>query len=358
MSRILPVSILTVALSLSGQDARDAIPRESYSVSLQVQRAVDQGLEYLARTQAENGAFGNGQAPVATTALAGMAFLAAGHVPGRSKYSATLNRCVDYLIDNTSRMGYINEGVDLGRGGSGMHGHGYAILFLTQVYGMANDPSAPELGKIKGILTRAVRVSERAQWTTGGWYYHPTPSGDEGSVTVTQVQALRAAHNAGIRVDLPTIVRAIEYIDKVTSDAGTVRYKLSSHESETTMALSAAGLCSMTYLGQYSHAKIDRGLDFILRRFTPGQGPNQPMTQSMFYYGNYYASLAMFQGGDRYWKHWYPPLCSTLLAAQSESGAWTGGETAQYGEAFGTSLALLSLEIPFRYLPIFQRAQD
>lgn len=341
------VSLLTAALSLSGQDT--ASPSD---VSPQVLQAVERGLSFLARSQAADGSFGNGQARVATTALAGLAFLGGGHTPGRSRYSPHLKRCVEYLIRNTSRAGYINEGLDWGRGGSGMHGHGYALLFLSQVYGMTEQED------LKPTIMRAVRVSEQSQWRNGGWYYHPVPSGDEGSVTVTQVQALRAVHDSGIRVNATMIDRAVSYIDAVMTDSGLTRYRMSSAEPETTLALTAAGLCVMTYLGKYESPKIERGLEFLKRRYLPGGASNLPRSQSMFYYGNYYATIAMYQAGGAHWASWWAPIRETLVRSQSDGGSWRGGESSQYGEAFGTALAVLTLEVPFKTLPIFQRGQD
>ena len=43
------------------------------------------------------------------------------------------------------------------------------------------------------MLVKAVALTGRAQSTDGGWIYRPDTGGDEGSVTITQVQALRAA---------------------------------------------------------------------------------------------------------------------------------------------------------------------
>ena len=49
------------------------------------QTAIDRGLAYLARCQHQDGSFGTGQhrGNVAITSLAALAFMAAGHQPGR-----------------------------------------------------------------------------------------------------------------------------------------------------------------------------------------------------------------------------------------------------------------------------------
>ena len=62
--------------------------------------------------------------------------------------------------------------------------------------------------KLADVLARAVQYSAEAQTSRGGWGYVSAKDGndfDEGSVSVTQVQALRAARNAGIVVPKQTI---------------------------------------------------------------------------------------------------------------------------------------------------------
>lgn len=352
------VLLLCIGLPLSAQDKPPA--QDFVEITPTTTAAVEKGLAFLSKSQAHDGSFGNGGAPVATTSLCGLAFLAGGHTPGRSKYSQNIKKAADYLLKNTSRQGYINEGAGgmRGRGGSGMHGHGYAILFLSQVYGMADTLTSEEIEKLKDVLTRAVRVTEQSQAPNGGWYYDPNPSGDEGSVTITQVQALRAVHNAGIRVNTTTIEKAITYINKSTTDSGQTMYSLSAGGGNGSAVLTAAGMCVLTYLGQYNSPKITKGLDFVIRSMRPGKGGGGGMHQAYLYYGNYYATVAMYQAGGKYWHEWWPAIRDAMIQSQAGNGAWRSGESGQYGEAFGTGLALLILQIPYRYLPIFQRGQD
>lgn len=350
------VLALAAVMANAAAMAQDKPPEAQFQeVTPSMQAAVDKGLAHLAKLQNRNGSFGNGTVPVATTALAGLSFLAGGHTPGRSRHSQVILNAADYLLKCTSKLGYINEGAMRGQGGSGMHGHGYALLFLSQVYGMSDGMSADRVEQLKDALNRAVRLTEQAQAQNGGWIYDPTPSGDEGSVTITQVQALRAVQAAGIRVNMKTIEKAIDYINKTTNDAGQTAYSMSSRGGGGTPTLTAAGMCVLTYLGQYDNPKIPKGLGFVMKSAKPkggmgGGGYN--------FYMYYYATVAMYQGGDAYWREWWPAMRDALLKAQNQNGGWTMGESASYGEAFGSGLALLTLQVPYRCLPIFQRKQD
>lgn len=357
---VLCFALLALGPAAAGQDR----PHPNAELTEPMQSAIARGLDWLSQNQARDGSYGSGSAPVATTALAGLAFLAGGHTPGRSKYGDNVRRCMEYLLKNTSRKGYINEGAGAqrGAGGSGMHGHGYAMLFLSQIYGMADHLTASEVEELKATLSRAVTVSEQSQTADGGWYYDPSSTTDEGSVTITQVQALRAVHNAGIRVNLATIQKAIEYINKVTNADGMTQYSLRGGGAGARPTLTAAAMCAMTYLGDHSNPKIPKGLQYLLTNCKPGTGANNgegaAWGQWWFFYGNYYGTIAMYQAGGEYWSRWWPAVRDILLRKQGANGAWTNSESQQYGAAFGTSLALITLQVPFRYLPILQRAQD
>src|SRR5204863_6784284 len=102
-----------------------------------------------------------------------------------------------------------------------MYGHGFATLFLALVYGDEDDRERRE--KLKDILTRAVKYIGAAQSTQGGWFYTSKTEGhdqDEGSVTVTQVQALRACRNAGIAVPTQFIENGQKYLKNSTTPRG------------------------------------------------------------------------------------------------------------------------------------------
>src|SRR5262249_57158211 len=94
--------------------------------------------------------------------------------------------------------------------GRPMHGHGFALLFLATVHGMETDPAARE--RLAPAIRRGVRLVDAAQSPFGGWTYTPG-GGDEGSVTITQIQALRAADAAGFVIPERTLKRAVRYLE-------------------------------------------------------------------------------------------------------------------------------------------------
>ena len=173
-------------------------PPSADVVTPQTRQAIEKGLDWLAANQAPDGHWGE-QFPVATTSLAGLALLAGGHLPGRGKYGLKVLQAIRYLL-KWARMKvdsshyYFSEIGGQMQGGSRMHGHGYATLFLSEAYGMAEDFGSdvnPE--ELRVSIQCAVRTIENSQSSQGGWYYEPDlvpgrkVDADEGSVTVTQI---------------------------------------------------------------------------------------------------------------------------------------------------------------------------
>jgi len=299
--------------------------------------AVESGLTWLAAQQAEDGSFGSlsHYGPhVGITGLAGLAFMSEGSTPGRGRYGEHVDRALTFVLRHGSESGLFAAETSHGP----MYGHGFATLFVAEVYGMTNRSDVRE------SLRRAVRLIVNTQNDEGGWRYQPVRADADISVTICQVMALRAARNAGLYVDKEVIDKAIEYVKASQNPDGGFRYMLSSGGSA--FARSAAGVAALQYAGIYTGEEIERGLEYV-RRFTP---PNE-QTVGHYFYGHYYAAQAMFLAGDRYWQQWWPPVRDELLEKQAPEGFWRG----QAGQEYGTAMALIILQMPNRLLPIFQK---
>jgi hypothetical protein len=300
-------------------------------------QAVANGLTWLAGQQLEDGSFGSTShygKHVAITGLAGLAFMADGHVPGRGEYGLVVQRCVDFILSSRSESGLLAFDTSHGP----MYGHGFATLFLAEVYGMSPQP------ELREALRKAIRLIVTTQNDEGGWRYQPVRADADLSVTVCQVMALRAARNAGIQVDKAVIDRAVEYVRRSQNPDGGFRYMLNSGGSA--FARSAAGLSALQYAGIYHGPEFESGLAYLLQ-FKP------PREQSVghYFYGHYYAIQAMFLAGDRYWVEWWPAVRDELVEKQAPEGYWQG----QAGNEYGTAMALIILQVPNRLLPFFQK---
>jgi len=168
-------------------------------------------------------------------------------------------------------------------------------------------------------------------------------------VTVTQVQALRAAHNAGLAVPRGTIALAVQYIDRCSTPEGGIRYSLRSRD-EARLPISAAAVATLYNAGQYDAPVAKRCLEYVWRHFKSNRSWG---SGGHAFYCQLYASQAFYMAGDKYWDNYFPNARDQLIAMQSKGdGSWQGD---QIGKAYGTAIALIILQLPYKYLPVFQR---
>jgi prenyltransferase beta subunit len=309
-------------------------------ITPEMRRACERGFQYLASIQGEDGSFGGDRygKHVGITSLAGIAFMADGNLPGRGPYGQNVQRGLEFVLDSATESGLIAADTSHGP----MYGHGFATLFLGEVYG--TNPAADP--RVREVLLKAVRLIVNTQNHEGGWRYHPVPFDADISVTICQVMALRSARNAGLSVPKETIDRAIAYVKACQNPSdGGFRYMMSPGGSA--FPRSAAGVAALYYAGVYEDEALDQGLEYLLRN-----GQNLAYQGGgHYFYGHYYASQAMFLAGGDYWAQWYPAVRDQLIGMQRPDGSWTSN----HGDAYGTAMALLVLQVPNRLLPIFQR---
>jgi len=312
-------------------------PRAEAKLPLQVRQAVEAGLDYLARTQREDGSWPDhyGQSP-GVVGLVLLAFFAHGEVPGRGPYKETVEKALNFILANAQDSGLIS------RSGSPMYNHGFATLALAEAYGMSPRP------EIERALRKAVDLIVRTQNPQGGWRYQPMPYDADITVTGCQLMALRAADNAGINVPRKTIERGVQYLEACCNNGG-FGYQPGSSPGT---ARTGIGVLLLQLLGKGDREKVKQGGNYI--KHNPPRHPG-----NYFFYGTYYCAQAMFQFGGADWKDYEREMTKDLLRLQIKSPGEEYGSWPQHGasggKVFATATALLALEINWRYLPIYQR---
>jgi hypothetical protein len=312
-------------------------------VTPMAQRAIDRGLENLARGQYEDGAVGSGSTyrrHVAVTALAGLAFLSAGHTPNRGKYGTRVEKIVQYLLNNTDSTGLISAPEH--RKENPMYGHGFATLFLAEVYGMTPRTD------IREKLKLSIGLIVNTQNKEGGWRYFPVRSEADLSVTVCQIMALRAARNAGLYVPKSTVELCTKYVKSCQLADGGFMYNKSAG-AISLWPRSAAGLVALYSAGIYDGEEIQKGLKYLLEHQPRGEIFRN---EGFYFYGHYYAVQAMWHAGGDYWRQWYPAIRDELLVRQTQDGSWLDHTV---NSEYATAMACIVLQMPNNYLPIFQR---
>jgi hypothetical protein len=305
--------------------------------------AVEKGLVWLANHQGKDGCYGgDGMGKHAgITGLAGLAFMQAGNLPNRGKYGENVTKCLDFILkdDVSQQSGLISADTSQGP----MYGHGFATLFLAEIYGMTGDD------RVKEKLQKAVRLIERTQNNEGGWRYMPVPYDADISVTICQIMALRAARDAGVKVEKDVIDKSIKYVISCQNPDGGFSYQSprTGSGSQSGFARSAAGVAALYYAGVFEGDNVSRGLKYVAQ-FNPARGQEIQM-EGHYFYGNYYAVQAMFLAGGDYWATWYPSIRDQLIAKQDADGRWEGDASHDYA----TAMALIILQMPNRYLPVY-----
>ncbi|MHC4810229.1 MAG: prenyltransferase/squalene oxidase repeat-containing protein [Planctomycetota bacterium] len=309
-------------------------------ITPELEAAIQRGFAYLVSQQNRDGSFGRGRygRHVGITALCAIAFMADGNLPGRGPYGEQVERALEFVISNAGDAGLLAADTSHGP----MYGHGFATLFLGEIYGMN-----PTDDRVREALQKAVDLIVGSQNELGGWRYNPVPLDADVSVTVCQVMALRSARNAGIKVPRETIDRAIAYIRSCQNDDGGFRYM--SQPGVSAWPRTAAGVATLFYAGVHEDDSIDRGLSYLTRVAMPGQ---RLPSQAHYYYGHYYSVQAMYLAGGEWWSRWWPAAREELLSRQHTEGGWLDHYA---GGAYSTAMSLIVLQMPKRYLPIFQR---
>jgi hypothetical protein len=342
--RILPILLLLI--SLQTVSAAEETKR--------VDRAVESGLEALRTMQDKDYGFWcdrHNRPNPAVTGLAVMAFLSAGHVPAEGRYGPVVEKGIRWMLKRQKTNGLLGDD-----GQQEMYQHGIATLMLAEAAGMTDAQLGEDLRK---AVAKAVRVILKAQRTQGenrgGWRYRVVGDDSDMSVTGWQLMALRAARNVGCDVPAEAIDQAVAYV-KRCHDLRSGGFRYSPHGG-VTVACTGTSILALEICGKEHHLSQEalRGGAFLIRKELL---PN--LRQPYFFYSIYYGAQAAFQLGGNYWTIYRPRLHEVLLDVQGRLGVWDtrSGDAQQGGRAYCTAMAILALTVEYRFLPIYQRAED
>jgi len=371
-------ALVTIPAPVPAQEKKDDIKKRT-------EDSIEKGLEYLKKIQAQDGHWEaqGGQYPTSMTALAGMCFLMEGSTLKEGKYSDQVKKAVDwFLAPNRQQpnglLGDIRNPTESTRY---MYGHGFGTMFLASAYGEEEDKDQRE--KLEKCLKKAVEFIGKAQTLkkyrkpegkevdVGGWGYVSAADGnnfDEGSVTITALQGLRAARNAGIQVPKEVIQKATDYLEACTTPDGGVIYSWAggngnAQKGQGRPPITAAAVACSFSAGQYKGDLAKKWIKFCKDNIPIAKGRIAHDEYQSYYYSQFVYVL----GDDRYgemfpkedkasWLTWskYKEVMFPYIIDQQDksSGAWTTG---YIGPVFSTSVNLTILQLEKGILPIYQR---
>lgn len=339
-------------------------------------QTVKDALKWIASQQANDGHWeaAGGKYPVALTAMAGMALLMEGSTIRTGKYSKNILAATEWLMGHVQtedpRDGLIGNPNIQEHSYRYMYGHGFGMLFLASVYG--DEADKKRQAKIKEILTKAVVYAAHAQSSKGGFYYTSKKEGgdqDEGSVTITQLQALRACKNAGIPVPKEIITKAFEYLKLCTNpNTGAVYYSLKSKQDRT--AITAAAVACAFNAGEYNDEHGKKWLRYCQQTIPEVGGNANPGNAGHFEYTHYYFAQCVYILGDDgwgklfgaananqvTWTRYREKLFDDFMNKQNKDGYWTGGGGfSSVGPLYSSVIYSTIMQLDNNTLPIYQR---
>lgn len=362
--RPLRLSLFAIALGLASVlaslvfSAPARAAEDDEVVPPKVQAAVDKALKWMGANQKPDGTWpGTQNNSTAVPSLAVMAFMSRGHVPGQGQYGEVLNRSIDYVIESQQDDGLLSKHKN---GNAVMYEHGISAAMLSEAFGMVDDTRKRKiekaLAKAVQLIIEAQRV-QKDQKNTGGWRYQKSSRDSDISVSGWQLMALRGAANCGATVPKENLVAGREYMRRcsvpipegVKDPVGGFAYMPGQGPNAPR---TGTGILAIELLGEHGTREAKAGGEFLLKNMP------ESVHSEYYYYAVYYVSQALYQLGDKYWETGYPKMRDALLAAQTDSGVWAAGNNNSEeaaGPAYRTSMAVLALCVPYRYLPLYQK---
>jgi squalene cyclase len=306
---------------------------------------VRRGLDYLARNQSMRGQWNSPPYPTAIAALAGTALLCSGSTATQGPYAKHIGRTTDFLLSKCRDNGLIGDPITDSRY---TYGHGFSMLFLSQVLGEEGLLDRRE--ELINALGKAVKFCGQAQTTSGGWGYKSAKDGDdydEGSTTITQVQGLRSCRNAGIAVPSEIIEAAKQYMYTCQEEDGGISY--SSKQKGSRPAITAASLAALYNAGDYDSVHVPKMVEFCRKSLHDLTSEEQSFGH--WHYTYLYYAQVVYRQGDAEWLPFRDRLYDRIASQQRSDGSWDG----QINAVYITACNLIMLQIDKGYLPIFQR---
>lgn len=345
------------------------------------EKAVNDGLRWLARHQADNGSWSNrclghsteskcdrsspcsgtgGAYDMALTGLALLAFQAGGHYAfNGNNYSDVVRKGLDWMVaQQRPDGGLLRPGTP--QAGAFyqqyMYEHGMATFALAEACAVANVAGGPAQDSYRQATEKAVGFIYRMQHDDGGWRYSDdlrAPS--DTSVTGWQVLALKSAKEAGVTIDPKCIDKIrVFFVNHATGENGRTGYQ---GRSISTEATTGVGMLARQFLLNEPDGPLVRDAARYLAGYAERMWTDRTLRRrDRDYYLWYNCALAMFQAGGEPWQRWNRVVRDTIIELQEHSGCADGswGPDARWGSAGGriytTALAALTLEVYYRYV--------
>lgn len=319
--------------------AQDPGLRFGGKIPSEVETVYERGLVWLAATQTPDGGWEGSNSGPGVDGICLMAFLAGGEDANFGKYAPNIRRAVNEIVKGQDeKTGYY---------GSSMYHHGFAMLALSEAYGVVDESlmygDGGEGRSISESLELAIGCAAASQkknrW--GAWRYSPDSTDADTSVAGAVLMGLLAARNAGMEVPDEVVDSGLEYMRRSTGPSGYVAYSGGMGGMGESMNRSAIATLVSAVSKNKDTDEYKATLKHIASRLEHRESGYKE-------YFRYYMAQALFQGDYESWEKWNGALARQLSETQQEDGSFGS-------QAYATGMSLLALALNYRFLPIYER---
>jgi hypothetical protein len=304
------------------------------------------------------------------TGLALCAFLGAGYTNrGKHPFAKVVSRGLRYLKNIQDPEGCFGPRSTQ----QYIYNHATAALAMVEAYGMTGSPI------FKGSAQRSLDFIALARNPYFAWRYGIKPGDNDTSVSGWMMMALKSAEivnkdaikrgkPAPLTLDESAFDGLRAWLDKVTDpDYGRMGYTtrgsgparpqdlVDRFPGEKSESMTAAGMLARVFMGENRNsAIIKKGAELCAK--LPPRWDASDGSIDMYYW--YYATLAMFQVGGRYWDVWKRGMEKAMVETQRKDtdhcqykGSWDpiGPWGPDGGRVYSTAILALCLEVFYRY---------
>jgi hypothetical protein len=368
-------AVLWAGQAVTAQDAPNLAVSTPPAAEVTVQRAVEEGVEFLVSHQNDDGSFGHytsgrpweimADVPgshyafkAATTALCWMGLRDLERRTPESEEAA--RRALAWLVENV-RVKRAN-GVEM----YNVWSHGYGLRALAQALQTEAPGADPQA--IRATAESLVKALAIYQVPDGGWGYYDfnaqtyRPSGTSMSfTTATILIALHEAREAGLDVPPSMIEQAVKSVRICRKADGSyiygwyLRYRPLMGVNQpkgSSLRTPACNLALRLFDADITDDDLRTGLEHIVGHTRFGiAGVRRPIPHESWYqvsgyfylYGHQYAALCLehlsAEDEDRFW----PPLVRAILKTRQPDGSFWDYPMYGFHKFYGTGYALMAL---------------
>jgi hypothetical protein len=258
------------------------------------------------------------------------------------EYLKPVERGIRWLAGTVQTNGDLRAGNEK----NGMYDQGIGAMALCEAYGVSRDAT------LLAPASNAIAFIARAQNPAGGWRYQPLSQDVDLSVFGWQYMALHSARLAGVPVRADALTRASNWIERVSGGQFGGHYGYDAPSQTDRPAMYACGMfCRQLDKWSPDQDRMKESAAFLRTRPLPGRDVDA--------YYLYYATLALYQHQGEVWEEWNRRMKEVVPPLQRktgpEAGSWDGQGRwgKQMGRAVTTGMVTLSLEVYYRFLPMY-----